>query len=66
MESPQEEGCLNGVREGSLGKEEVKEIIARVENFVGEQTREVASLIGVSTVGINKDVRSTFGRIQGT
>lgn len=57
---------INGEGEGSLSKEEVQEILAKVESFMGTQDKEVASLIGVSTIGVDKDVRCTLCKIQRT
>lgn len=50
--------------EGSLGQEAVKEIISKVEKFMGEQAREVATMIGVPCEGIEKDFRTVFGKIE--
>lgn len=38
--------------------------LVKVESFMGTQAMEVMSLIGVSTEGVEKDVRSIFCRIQ--
>lgn len=49
---------------GTLGREEVKEMVGMAERLIEEQVRELAEKVGVSFARVERDLKGVFTKVQ--